>query len=195
MHDGIDYGPARAALGELARWALGIAKTSVADWPAALARVEKTRKAILAGLAGKDNHKASPEDILFTAQLLARIFDDDLGLELTDAFQIFERLDLPVDVIALDGRVRRSGSRAPHAQPAEQPPMPTIVHVRCPTCPMSSPPMAPASAPMVTPLVPMMPHRAPRIPTVPPAPPPLRFCDDCGYVHEPGDHVRYRNAA
>lgn len=26
-------------------------------------------------------------------------------------------------------------------------------------------------------------------------PPPLRFCDVCGYVHEPGDHVGYRNAA
>jgi len=32
-------------------------------------------------------------------------------------------------------------------------------------------------------------------PCSPPAPPPLRFCDECGYVHEPGSHVGYRNAA
>ncbi|MDX2089712.1 MAG: hypothetical protein SFX73_17785 [Kofleriaceae bacterium] len=28
-----------------------------------------------------------------------------------------------------------------------------------------------------------------------PTPPPLRFCDECGYVHAPGEHIGYRNAA
>lgn len=196
--DGIDYGPARAALGEIARWALDIAAKNVADWPAALARVEKTRKAILAHLAGKHDDKASAEDILFTAQLLARIFDDDLDLELSEAFQIFDALDLPIDVLALDGRARRSGSRTAPTQAAPTP-TPTIVHVRCPTCPMPSAPAAPVAAPLIAPM--LRPTARPTtIPTAAPllrftTPPPLSFCDDCGYVHEHGDHVRYRNAA
>jgi hypothetical protein len=39
-------------------------------------------------------------------------------------------------------------------------------------------------------------HTLTRNPTLrAPVPPPLRFCDECGYVHEPGDHVGHRNAA
>lgn len=162
VRNGIDYGPARAALSELARWALDIAARNVEDWPWALARVENTRGAISGHFTGLSSREASTEDIVFTAQLLARIFDDDLGLDLSDALVILEALDLPVDALPLADRGRRA---------------------RCGTCPMSSGPAAP-----VAPIVPMRPFKTP-------PPPPLRLCDDCGYVHEPGEHVRYRNAA
>jgi len=180
VREGIDYGPARAALGKLARWALDIAAHGVEDWPSARARVEKTRKAVMAQITGSAPGKASVEDVVFTAELLARIFDDELGLDLADAFEILDALDLPVDVLPLEDRRRReraSNDPAPAAM---------FVEARCATCPMSSAPAAPVA--QVRPIV-------PRKPATPAVPPPLRFCDDCGYVHEPGDHVRYRNAA
>lgn len=143
--DGIDYGPANTAARDLATWALALAERDVADWPAARKRVRNTRRFVLSRLAGKERRMPT-EDVLFTASLLARIFDDDLGLGLADSLSIFDTLDLPTDIIPVP------------------PPRPTT--------PASRSRPAPSRVP-----------------------PPLRLCDDCGYVHEPGLHIGYRNAA
>lgn len=148
LDDGIDYGPANTAARDLATWALALAERDVADWPAARKRVRNTRRFVLARLAGKDRRMPT-EDVLFTASLLARIFDDDLGLGLADSLSIFDSLDLPTDIVPIP------------------PPRPTT--------PAARPRPAPSRVAHV--------------------PPPLRLCDDCGYVHEPGMHVGYRNAA
>lgn len=150
----IDYGPANTAARDLAMWALALAERDVDDWPVARKRVRNARRFVLARLAGKDQ-RMPVEDVIFTASLLARIFDDDLGLGLTDSISIFDALDLPADVIPV----------------------------------RSARPSAPATAARHTPPATRVPHR------VELAPPPLRFCDECGYVHEPGLHVGYRNAA
>jgi hypothetical protein len=137
----IDYGPAVTAARDLATWALDLAERDVGDWPEARKRIRNTRRFVLARVAGKDRHMPV-EDVIFTASLLARIFDDDLDLDVADAFEIFGALELPTDVVP----------------------------VRAPT---RAQPMSPRSF----------------------VPPPLRFCDECGHVHELAHHVRYRNAA
>lgn len=150
IDDGIDYGPANTAARDLAMWALALAERDVEDWPTARKRVRNARRFVLARLAGKDRGMPA-EDVIFTASLLARIFDDDLGLGLADSLSIFDALDLPSDIIPFPPRpkspatVMRPTARAPNR----------TAHM----------------------------------------PPPLRLCDECGYVHEPGPHVGYRNAA
>ena len=160
IRNGIDYGPARAAIHELASWALDIAERAVDDWPTGRAHVRNTRRFVEAQIAGNRPRGASIDDVMFTARLLARIFDDELGLDLSDALTIFDILQLPLDVVP----IHRAAPR-----PARLPT--SVLH----TLLRTAAPIAPAT-------------RAP-------APPPLRFCDDCGYVHEPGEHVRLRNAA
>ena len=160
IRNGIDYGPARAAIHELATWALDIAERAVDDWPTGRAHVCNTRRFVEARIAGNRPSRASIDDVMFTARLLARIFDDELGLDLSDALTIFDILELPLDVVP----VRRSAPT-----PARMPT--SVLH----TLIRAAAPIAPAT-------------RAP-------VPPPLRFCDECGYVHEPGEHVRHRNAA
>ena len=150
IDDGIDYGPANTAARDLAMWALALAERDVEDWPTARKRVRNARRFVLARLAGKD--RGMPvEDVIFTASLLARIFDDDLGLGLADSLSIFDALDLPSDIIPFPPRPR---SPATGARPAAR-----------------------------------VPNRMSHVP------PPLRLCDECGYVHELGEHVGYRNAA
>jgi len=137
----IDYGPAAAAARDLATWALDVAERDVGDWPEARKRIRNTRRFVLARIAGKDR-RIPVEDVIFTASLLARIFDDDFDLDVADAFEIFGALELPTDVVP----------------------------VRAPT---RGQPLSPRSF----------------------VPPPLRLCDECGHVHELGQHVGYRNAA
>ncbi len=160
IRNGVDYGPARAAIHELATWALNIAERSVADWPTGRAHVRSTRGFVEARLAGNHPSRASIDDVMFTARVLARIFDDELGLDVSDALTIFDMLELPLDMVPIPRAAPR---------PAR---LPTSVLHRLVRNPAPSAP-----------------------PTRTPEPPALRFCDDCGYVHEPGDHVRYRNAA
>jgi hypothetical protein len=150
-NDDIDYGPANVAARDLAIWALALAERDVEDWPAARKRVRNARKFVLARLSGNDR-RMPVEDVIFTASLLARIFDDDLGLGLADSLSIFDSLDLPSDIIPIPPP--RPRSPATGARPGTR--------------------------------------ALDRIELVPP---PLRFCDECGYVHEPGLHVGYRNAA
>lgn len=157
IEDGIDYGPARAAIQDLASWALAIAERSVADWPAGRAHVRNTRRYIDARIAGESARRVDAEDLMFTAQLLVRIFDDDLGLGLSDTLTIFDLLELPQEVV-----------------------------------PVSTPRSARS---LENPLVALLREAATRAAESQKAPPPLRLCVDCGYVHEPGDHVHYRNAA
>ncbi len=149
----IDHGPANVAARDLAMWALALAERDVDDWPAARKRVRNARRFVLARLGGKDQ-RMPVEDVIFTASLLARIFDDDLGLALSDSISIFDALDLPTDVIPVAPKPR---------------------------------PTASASAACPTPFGTRLPSRV--------APPPLRLCDECRHVHEPGPHVGYRNAA
>ena len=46
------------------------------------------------------------EDVIFTASLLARIFDDELDLDVADAFEIFGALELPTDVVPVRAPTR-----------------------------------------------------------------------------------------
>lgn len=158
VRDGIDYGPARAAIQDLANWALDIADQWVGDWPLGRKHVRNTRRFLLARIQGR-KVRGSFEDLLFTARLLARVFDDDLGLDLSDALTIFDVLELPLEAMPMPTR------RAP----APQQPLLALEVLRQMIAPQPTP-------------------RAP-------APPPLRLCDDCGYVHEPGEHFGRRNAA
>jgi len=172
VKNGIDYGPARAAFKDLAAWALDLVDREVADDRADKRRVRNVRRALL----GTASREPSARDVMFTAQVLARVLDRDLALGLADQLAIFEQLDLSTDVLPLwsptprastplDGR---TPTRIPTPAHAEPPPT-TTVRIRLET-----------------------------VPTVQidaPTPPPLRFCDECGFVHELGDHVRYRNAA
>jgi hypothetical protein len=160
IKNGIDYGPARAAIGELAVWALDLAERSVADWPAGRAHVCATRRLMEAHVTGTRSRAASVDDVMFTARLLARIFDEDLGLGLTDVLTIFDTLELPSEVVP----VRSYAPRTPRSTSS-------MLHA-----------LTRSIAPMVA-----AQHAA--------IPPLLRFCDECGYVHEPGDHIRHRNAA
>jgi hypothetical protein len=101
----IDYGPAAAAARDLATWALDIAERDVGDWPEARKRVRNTRQFVMARIAGKER-RMPVEDVIFTASLLARIFDDELDLDIADAFEIFGALELPTDVVPVRAPTR-----------------------------------------------------------------------------------------
>ena len=159
IFDGIDYGPARAAVRDLANWALDIAERAVDDWPVGQVHVRNTRRFVSARIEGKKHRRVSIDDFWFTAELLARIFDEDLGLGLSEAMTILETLDLPLDAVP----VHRCAPRTPMLVPLRAT-LHTLVKSVMPT--MTAAPVAP-----------------------------LRFCDECGYVHEQSEHVRHRNAA
>ena len=119
--DDIDYGPAIAAVGDLAAWALDLAAKDVADWPEGQRRVRAARKFVLARLRGKHLRHAPFEDILFTAGLLARIFEGDLHLGMSEMVAILDELGLPTEVVPLMPRPQSS---------ARVPRVPTIVPLR-----------------------------------------------------------------
>jgi hypothetical protein len=105
---GVDYGPAVAALVDLARWAFDLASGDVADWPEGKRRVDATRRAVLADLHGR-GAPATDDDLWFTAGLLARILDDALHLPPSDVVTVLDALGLPTDVVPIVPR--RNGSR------------------------------------------------------------------------------------
>lgn len=121
----IDYGPAAAAARDLATWALDIAERDVGDWPEARKRIHNTRRFVLARIAGKDR-RMPVEDVIFTASLLARIFDDDLDLDVADAFEIFGALELPTDVVPV-----RASTRAQPTSPRSFVPPPLRLCDEC----------------------------------------------------------------
>jgi len=104
--DGIDYGPAIAAAGDLAAWAFDLAAKDVADWPEGRRRVRAARRYVLARLRGKHPSSTPFEDVLFTAGLLARIFEADVGLGMVDIVAILDEFGLPTEVVPLRRRAQ-----------------------------------------------------------------------------------------
>ena len=104
--DGINYGPAVAAVGDLAAWAFDLATEDVADWSEGTRRVRNARRFVLSRLQGKRPRFAPFEDVLFTAGLLVRIFEADLSLEMSEMVAILDQLGLPTEVVPLMPRVQ-----------------------------------------------------------------------------------------
>ena len=127
--DDINYDRANEAVRNLATWALDIAERDAADSPEALRRVRNTRRFVLGRLDGRRERRTPIEDVVFTASLLARIFDDDLGLNLSDAFTIFDTLDLPTELIAVPpprrptSPIAHRAARAPRSDAYAPPPL------------------------------------------------------------------------
>ena len=122
--DGIDYGPAITAVGELAEWAFELAAKDVTDWPEGKRRVRTARRYVLARLRGKHPRSTPSEDVLFTAGLLARILEAEIGLGMSDVVGILDDFGLPTEVVPLMPRAQRS-ARAPGC-PAVMPLRPRI---------------------------------------------------------------------
>ncbi len=106
----IDFGPAVAAVHDLAAWALDLAARDVADWPEGGRRVRNARRFVLGRLRGKDVHRTPYEDVLFTAGLLARILEDDLHLPLVHVVAALDRIGLPTEVVPLVPHARRAAA-------------------------------------------------------------------------------------
>jgi len=103
----IDFGPAVAAVHDLAAWAFDLAARDVADWPEGRHRVRNARRFVLGRLCGKDVRRTPYEDVLFTAGLLARILESDLHLPLTHVVAALDHLGLPTEVVPVVPRARR----------------------------------------------------------------------------------------
>ena len=108
--DGIDYGPAVAAVADLAGWALDLAAADVADWPEGARRVRMCRRYVLRRLRGQRTGGVPFEDVLFTAGLLARIFEAEIGLGMSEVVAVLDKIGLPTEVVPMMPRVQ------PHAR-------------------------------------------------------------------------------
>ena len=104
---GIDYGPAILAVSGLAEWAFELAASDVEDWPEGRRRVRNARRYVLDRLRGRYARVTAAEDVLFTAGLLARIFEAELSLGMSEMVAILDELGLPTEVVPL----------MPHRQP------------------------------------------------------------------------------
>ncbi len=120
VHGGIDYGPAISAVHDLAAWAFDVAELAVADWPEGQRRMRTTRRFVRASLRGKRARRVSFEDVVFTAGLLARIFEADIGLGMSDVVAILDEFGLPTEMVPL----------APRAQHATRVPIRPVVPLR-----------------------------------------------------------------
>lgn len=109
--DGIDYEPALAAVDDLAAWAFDLAGRDVADWPEGKRRVRSTRRYVHAVLRGKRIPKQPHGDLMFTAALLARIFDAEVGIGLDRIADILGELALPADHAPVAVRRRAEGDK------------------------------------------------------------------------------------
>jgi hypothetical protein len=112
--DGIDYGPVIAAVNDLVAWAFDLAERDVVGWPEGRRRVRAARRFILARLRGKRPRGVPFEDVLFTAGLMARIFEADLRLPMSDMVAILDRLGFPTEVVPLMPRAPSSACRPQH---------------------------------------------------------------------------------
>ncbi len=108
--DSIDFGPAVAAVADLAGWALDLAAVDVADWPEGTRRVRTCRRYVLRRLRGQDTRGVPFEDVLFTAGLLARIFESEIGLGTSEMVAVLDRIGLPTEVVPMMPRAQ------PHAR-------------------------------------------------------------------------------
>ena len=121
----VDFGPAIAAVHDLAAWAFDLCARDVVDWPEGRRRVRNARRFVLGRLRGKDVRRIPYEDVLFTAGLLARIFEADLRLPMTQIVAALDRLGLPTEVVPLMPRRQAAvGAMYPHV------PMPPITPLR-----------------------------------------------------------------
>lgn len=112
----IDYGPALVAIDELIAWAFDLAASSVPDRESKR-RVKNARRLVVARMRGKPAPAGSELDALFTASVLARVLDADLGLGLGAIVEVFGELGLPIDDVPRPPR-RPSGAAVRPAQPA-----------------------------------------------------------------------------
>lgn len=112
----VDYGPAVAAFHDLVAWAFDLAERDVAAWPEGRRRVSAARQFVLDRLRGKRRRGVPAEDILFTAGLMARIFEADLRLPMSDMVAILDRLGFPTEVVPLMPRAQ-SSARGPQHPP------------------------------------------------------------------------------
>lgn len=109
LDDGeIDYGPAREAIGDLAGWAFDLAAQDVADWPEGARRVRNARRYVLARLRGKHLRSTPYEDVIFTAGLLARICEQEIGLGVGDMLSVLDHLGLPTEDVPIMPRPQPS---------------------------------------------------------------------------------------
>jgi hypothetical protein len=133
---GINYGPAIGAVADLATWALDLAAEDVEDWPEGRRRVSAARKYVLDRLRGRRARHAPVDDVRFTASLLARIFDADLELGMTEMVSILDELGLPTDVVPLIVAQRATGPNVGRVVPFSRPPSRDAGRVpgRCPVC-------------------------------------------------------------
>lgn len=122
VEGGIDYGPALVAIDELIAWAFDLAAASVPDRESKR-RVKNARRLVDARLRGKPAPAGSELDALFTASVLARVLDADLGLGLGAIVEVFGELGLPIDDVPRPPR-RPPGAAARSARPA-----PTVAQV------------------------------------------------------------------
>ncbi len=124
LDDGeIDYGPAVDAIADLAAWALDLAAADVADWPEGQRRVKNARRFVLARLRGKHLRSTPYEDVIFTAGLLARIFEQEIGLGVGDMVSMLDHLGLPTEAVPIVPRTQPSVriGVAPHVVPRVAP--------------------------------------------------------------------------
>lgn len=134
IQDGIDYGPAILAIRDLATWAFDVAERDVADWPEGLHRVHTARRFVLARIRGKRARRVPFEDVVFTAGLLARIFDDELRLGMNEVVAIFDALHLPTELVPLSPRpAPRTGAMRPVSRAQVSPLRPVRPLRPCPT--------------------------------------------------------------
>lgn len=118
IEGGIDYGPALLAIDELIAWAFDLAAASVADSADGKRRVKNARRFVTSSIRGKRTPAGAEADVMFTASLLVRIFDADLGLGLGDIVSVLSELGLPtVDVPPSPRRPAARATRAPEAAP------------------------------------------------------------------------------
>lgn len=133
---GIDYGPAICAVADLASWAFDLATKDVEDWPEGRRRVRSARRYVLDRLRGRRALNTPAEDVLFTAGLLARIFDGDLRLGMTEMVSILDQLGLPTEVVPLMPRRQTGDAIATGVLPFRRPRRsePTDEEPPCPVC-------------------------------------------------------------
>ena len=166
--DPIDYGPARAAVRALATWAFDLAARDLTGDPGGLRRVENARQLVLAQLDDKPAPRGtSLADVQFATVRIARLVDRDLQLGIGGHLDLIEMLehrasDLIPDALAVVPRQRATGRR-------ENTDLGGVVIRLCPPGPVPEPSL-----------------------TANVSPPRLRFCEDCGVVHEASDHIPLR---
>lgn len=166
--DLIDYGPARAAVRALVTWAFDVAERDVAGDEIGLRRVENARQLVLSQLDDKPAPRvASFADVQFTTLRIARLIDRDLKLGIGEHLDLIEMLEQRAS--SLLGETIAGVSPPRPARKRENTDVSGVVITLCPPGPAPEPSLTASFSP-----------------------PRLRFCEDCGVVHEGSDHIPFR---